>query len=241
MIEANAITKIEQLVQEKQVIEHNGEKFVPIGYHVLRNVNRYDRLLFNTLHSLVSFVNENTQGINLEGAICVVNEDLSVSVLSAPSSVDLKRTELVIAENTPRTLEFNTFHASELFNILLQTRCIYTEEAMDLFGITSKLIMEDNVNLSDDGMSQKVTIKKGMSAASIMSEVIKSRWKLAPYRIFPECDQPVSEFLVRLKGDKENGAYIGLWETDGGMWKVQAKQIIVNKLADLGLTIPIYS
>jgi hypothetical protein len=96
MIEANAITKIEQLVQDKQVIEHNEEKFVPIGYHVLRNVDRYDSLWLNTLYSLVSFVNENTQGINLEGAICVVNEDLSVSVLSAPNSVDLKRTELVI-------------------------------------------------------------------------------------------------------------------------------------------------
>lgn len=70
---------------------------------------------------------------------------------------------------------------------------------------------------------------------------IPSRITLKPYRIFPECEQPESEFLIRFKGDMEMGALIGLWETDGGMWKVQAKRLIAEKLKELGLVIPIYS
>jgi len=40
MIESDAIERIERLVQDKQIIEHNGEKFVPITYKVLRNVDK---------------------------------------------------------------------------------------------------------------------------------------------------------------------------------------------------------
>ena len=48
-------------------------------------------------------------------------------------------------------------------------------------------------------MTQQVTIKRGMSAASAEAEAVKTRMTLSPYRIFPECDQPRSEFLVRIK------------------------------------------
>ena len=92
-----------------------------------------------------------------------------------------------------------------------------------LFGITSRLQLDEGVDLADDGMTQRVTIKKGMSAASMTGVQMPARIALGPYRIFPECDQPVSEFLIRFKGDKERSVR-RLWETDGGMWKVHAKR-----------------
>lgn len=241
MIEADAISKIEKLVQGKQVIEHNGEKFVPITYKVLRNVDRTPCVNLNTLKSLVDFVNENTQGLDLDGAIAVINGDLSVHVVSMPNYIDRERTPIVSAKNVPEAFEFNKFLPAEVFNIYLQTRFVYNEEAKSLFGITSRLQLDEGVDLADDGMTQRVTIKKGMSAASMTGVQMPARIALGPYRIFPECDQPVSEFLIRFKGDKESGAFVGLWETDGGMWKVHAKRLITEKLMALGLTIPIYS
>ena len=241
MIEADAISKIEKLVQDKQVIEYAGEKFVPIAYKVLRNVDKVPAIHLNTLESLVKFISENWQGLDIGNAIAVVDEDLSVAVFSKPNQIDWTRTLIVHAENVPKAFPFNEFVSSELFNIFLQTRFVYNEEAKSLFGITSRLQLDEGVDLADDGMTQKVTIKKGMSAASMTGVQMPARIALGPYRIFPECSQPVSEFLIRFKGSKEEGAYVGLWETDGGMWKVHAKALITEKLMALGLTIPIYS
>lgn len=241
MIESDAIERIERLVQDKQIIEHNGEKFVPITYKVLRNVDKVPAIHLNTLESLVKFINENQQSLDIVNSIAVVNEDLNVGVLSRPNQVDMTRTLIVHSENVPQAFKFNEFIPAELFNILIQTRFVYNEEAQYLFSITSRLNIDEGVELADDGTTQRVTIKKGMSAASMIGVQMPARIALGPYRIFPECPQPVSDFLIRFKGSKEEGAYVGLWETDGGMWKVQAKKLITDKLVELGLTIPIYS
>ncbi|MBE6905330.1 MAG: hypothetical protein E7476_03565 [Ruminococcaceae bacterium] len=58
---------------------------------------------------------------------------------------------------------------------------------------------------------------------------------MKPFRTFLEVDQPESEFLLRLRpGDKESGtqAEIGLFEADGGAWKLMAKHNIAAFFAD---------
>ena len=62
--------------------------------------------------------------------------------------------------------------------------------------------------------------------------------KLRPYRTFKEIDQPESQFLLRLN---ENGN-IGLFEADGGMWKLEAKKsiaILIVYLIDFHLFPPV--
>lgn len=51
---------------------------------------------------------------------------------------------------------------------------------------------------------------------------MKPRVPLRPYRTFQEVEQPESEFLLRL--DEEGN--IGLFEADGGMWKLTARQTV---------------
>ena len=118
---------------------------------------------------------------------------------------------------------------------------MYNAPAKDLFTVSSKLVIDEGIDLSDDGMTTKVTIRKGMSSASATAIAMPSRISLRPYRIFPECEQPESEFLVRLNGSKEKGAFVGLWEADGGSWKVNAKHNIEETLVSMGLPIPIFS
>ena len=56
---------------------------------------------------------------------------------------------------------------------------------------------------------------------------------LRPFRTFQEVEQPESEFLLRLDEDGN----IGLFEADGGMWKLTARQTVKafleKKLAEL--------
>lgn len=51
-----------------------------------------------------------------------------------------------------------------------------------------------------------------------------------PYRTFLEVDQPVSEFIFRMKQDKYDGVLCALFEADGGAWKMEATERIKKYL-----------
>ena len=51
--------------------------------------------------------------------------------------------------------------------------------------------------------------------------------RLRPFRTFLEVEQPESEFLLLVDADKG----IGLFEADGGVWKLEAKRNIADYFA----------
>ena len=65
-------------------------------------------------------------------------------------------------------------------------------------------------NYSDDGVSQKTTIKTGV--------IVPNPVKLRPYRTFAEIEQPESSYVFRIK-DGDRGPTFKLVEADGGLWK----------------------
>lgn len=89
-----------------------------------------------------------------------------------------------------------------------------------LLKLLSRITDESKVSSADNGVSQTVEVRKGVSL--LANEVIRPRVPLRPFRTFLEVEQPESEFLLRIR---EDGA-IGLFEADGGMWKVKAKETI---------------
>lgn len=93
-----------------------------------------------------------------------------------------------------------------------------TEYILDLL---SKVTDENSVKSTDNGLSQTVEARTGIALKEKVS--IKPRVALRPFRTFKEVDQPQSEFLLRLK----EGGQIGLFEADGGMWKLDAKDRIL--------------
>lgn len=50
---------------------------------------------------------------------------------------------------------------------------------------------------------------------------VPNQVKLQPFRTFAEVKQPESEFVFRLKKSGEN-IYAGIFEADGGAWKLEA-------------------
>lgn len=89
-----------------------------------------------------------------------------------------------------------------------------------LLNLLSCISDENNVTSSDNGVTQQVEARKGIALNGKVT--IKPIVKLAPFRTFLEVEQPESEFLVRVK----EGGQIGLFEADGGMWKLKSKQNI---------------
>lgn len=85
---------------------------------------------------------------------------------------------------------------------------------------------------SDDGISQKATVKTGI--ASKGDAIVPNPVKLQPYRTFHEVEQPMSEFIFRMKSD--DGVRCALFEADGGAWENVAmkkiKEYLEVELAD---------
>lgn len=104
--------------------------------------------------------------------------------------------------------------------IELRSRFLPTDDTAYLLDLISRINSEEGIRSDDNGVSQTVTARKGVSLAQ--TEMVRPRVSLRPFRTFREVPQPESEFILRLD---DNGR-IGLFEADGGIWKMEAKDNI---------------
>lgn len=108
--------------------------------------------------------------------------------------------------------------------IEVKSRFLPTEDREYLLGLISRINNEQGVKSTDNGVSQTVTVKKGVSL--LENETVKPRLDLMPFRTFREVPQPRSEFILRL----DDNGNVGLFESDGGIWKIEAKLNIAEYL-----------
>lgn len=104
--------------------------------------------------------------------------------------------------------------------IKLRSAFVQTDDLVYLLDLLSRINKEDGVSAEDNGISQTVTTRQGVSLKQF--ENVRSRVALAPFRTFAEVKQPESEFILRL----DDRARVGLFEADGGFWKLNAKHTI---------------
>lgn len=105
--------------------------------------------------------------------------------------------------------------------IRLRSRFAVNEGQEYLLKLLSSMNMEQSAQSTDNGVTQTVTAKQGISLAQTVA--VKPIVKLKPYRTFLEVDQPESEFLLRI----DDSGRVGLFEADGGAWKLAAKKNVV--------------
>ena len=106
--------------------------------------------------------------------------------------------------------------------IELRSRFLPTDDTAYLLDLISRINTEEGVKSEDNGVSQTVVAKKGVTLQQ--TELVKPRVSLRPFRCFREVAQPESEFILRLDEDGR----VGLFEADGGIWKMEAKDNILN-------------
>lgn len=110
-------------------------------------------------------------------------------------------------------IDFNYYHPAEVFNVLLQSSFIKNDDTAILLKVVGNLKDEAVKNISDDGVSQAVTIKTGV--ATVGDVKVPNPVTLRPYRTFIEVPQPESKFIFRMK----DGGKCALFEADGGAWR----------------------
>ena len=185
-----------------------------------------DEIQMNTLSSLVEYIHAHIDEMP-EKMLVHVQTPTRVSLYSALDH-ERKREHLVCVVAEVPTFKFNDFFDHESFCINVQSKFINNEDRALLLKFAGTVEAGSVAEYGDDGISQKATVKTGI--ASKGEALVPSPLRLIPYRTFPEVEQPESEFVFRMKQDKYAGILCGLFEADGGAWKIAAMQNIKEYL-----------
>jgi len=113
-------------------------------------------------------------------------------------------------------IPFGRYMGVDEFQIMLQSRFEDSANRALVLQLSGSLRSEQSNQIADDGVSQKVTINRGVATAADVT--VKNPVVLKPLRTFYEVAQPESPFILRFN---EN-ANAALFEGDGGAWKLRA-------------------
>lgn len=153
-----------------------------------------------------------------EPIFIMVQDHKNVAVFSRP---DDREKRLYPYEATCADADFHEgWREQQAAIIELRSRFIPTEDSEYLVGLISRINNEQGVQSNDNGVSQVVVTKQGVTLMG--SETVKPRLALQPFRTFREVPQPESDFILRL----DEAGRVGLFEADGGIWKMEAKDNI---------------
>lgn len=172
-------------------------------------------LTVSTLTGLVNYIKGNVDKLKGELLIQVKSEE-EVRLYS-PLNEDRERELYIKAEAIlPNNVRYDQFIDTERFNIMLQSSFVDIGDKKALLQYTG-LVQDENVkSIGDDGVSQQVTVKTGV--ASVGQAIVPNPVSLAPYRTFPEVEQPMSKFIFRM----QDGPRAAIYEADGGAWRNEA-------------------
>lgn len=235
-ISKETIGKIQELVLsgvEPREITVGERRGIAIGDHVYWNDRKFPTTLqFHTLSGIAEYVNRCLDCEYITGApIIQVETEDSVSYYSGAFAPLANR--CILASARPRSVEsfpFGRFMPCEEFIIKLQALFVPDRgDWQEVVGACAGIKKQDGVEYKDSGVTQKVVVQSGLSL-STMKE-LPNPVVLAPYRTFPEIEQPESSFVLRVT-DGRSGPELALFEADGGAWKLTAMERIKNYLKE---------
>mgnify|MGYP000890509765 CR=1 FL=1 len=224
------IEKIERMAQKEntQLFDIHDRKYSTEQlYEIKKQYDSPKRIVLNTIESLSEIIK-----IELDKAHhpLFVNVD-SPTVINVFSTYhndeDCRRDYIYGAEAELPRITLNNYLDHESFMIALRSKFVENDDVMYMLNLLSKISDENSVNSEDNGVSQTVKAKKGV--VLVENVIVRPKVKLAPFRTFLEVEQPESEFLLRL----QEGGLIGLFEADGGAWRLDAKNNVKELLERL--------
>lgn len=232
-IDGSAIDRIASLAQEAAVVQQidvNGVKFTD------KHLNRVDgdpRLpqprVFYTLAGFADYLKAET--ISPSPLIHVVSPHLVEAV--SPLLGGDKHLRAVYAQASYKpvtTFHFGHFDSLDQLAIGLQT--CFDQKAggiVNLRKFCGSVRGSSERVTADDGVSQMVQAKSGIAA--VQDAPVNNPWELAPYRTFPEVEQPTSYYVLRF--DQGTDMEAALFPTGDQSWEVEAVSSIATKLRSL--------
>ena len=222
-MERTGIEKIVELaapnVQEIDGRTYTDKRIIPVERP------RVETLELTTLNSLVKLIQEESIDYITPLIVQVSSYD-AVEVFAGIQAADRKRENPYCCKAETVHIQFDQKLDYESMMIALKSKFVQTPELLELVKLLGSITEQSSAQVSDDGFSQNVVVRKGIALKD--NKTINPIVKLKPYRTFAEIDQPESEFLLRLS----DGANVALYEADGGAWKLEARKRIADYLRE---------
>ena len=193
-------------------------------------------LTVTTLTGLVDYLKANVDKLDVQELLCHVESPAKVMLYSGLRGQHHDRAAFIAVELQQVQIPLNTFIDAEKFNILVQSAFVEGDDAAPATDKAKVLRYASNVtqtasaNSADDGVTQAVTVRKGVASVGI--EPLPNPVTLRPFRTFAEVEQPASRFVFRAKGADEGNVSFALFEADGGAWKGEAMRNVANFLRE---------
>lgn len=183
----------------------------------------------NSLCAITEYINKNVNPVEeYSGRRYIIHVDSPTKVILKREQNEIKSThELVICEAIGGRFPFNQYILPEDFLIKLQTSFENDDKGNrnNLIAIASNISNKMEDGIVDDGISQTVTVKKGVALKT--RETIVNPIVLIPYRTFTEVQQPASPFVFRINADGKEPR-CALFDDNSGMWQIEAMENIRN-------------
>lgn len=192
-----------------------------------------------TLTSLKDYIESRVDEIDKSKILLHIKSPIEVRIISCVFGEFKQRTLLMKAESsTLPSIRLNTYLSSETFNIQTQSCFVDSFDRAKVLAFSGNAQHVISSAISDDGVTQAVSVAAGV--ASKASKALPNPVTLQPYRTFLEVEQPASAFIFRAQGSEESkGISFGLWEADGGAWRMIAMQNIrhwlLKNIPDVGI------
>ncbi|MEW6775351.1 MAG: hypothetical protein AB1405_03605 [Bdellovibrionota bacterium] len=225
-----AVDKIQELVEDKNpIVESGGRDYSirqlhpvvpptpkPIGLSTLAGVRDLAKKLLD----------------QQELILVVVESGGEVAIVSQLLDDWQQRAEYgrATVENQGAPFPFGQKLDPESFIIAVHSQFADTADKGIILKLAGAITAERVVTAQDDGISQQVGVRQGITMQEKAS--LPSLVSLKPFRTFREVDQPESKFLFRAHQEGDGIPRLSLREADGGAWKIEAIQRVAKWLRD---------
>lgn len=195
------------------------------------------RSTYKKIKSHTPLINENLESSTLQGIVDYIKMQTDIRLIGEKLLIDIKsplevslfsdvfyeevehehkRIKLVTSKAILPTRCINRFMDTEQFVIELMSKYEETPDLNDILVLASNIVKNSDVQVADDGISQKVQAKTGI--ATVKNVEVKNPFKLKPYRTFTEVEQPESYFIFRI--DKNGDC--SLFDSGDSSWRNEA-------------------
>jgi hypothetical protein len=230
-MDSTYVKEMERLANEGRVIEKDGQTYSSLTMNPVFFEPRPEALTVRTLTGLKDYLANNRDGLAMPDLIVQVVDHKTVAVMSALTGKDRRRDSYIAAKFDGSVFSFGSWQDSESFIIAVNSLFLPSVGRDEILSFVSRLKIEDESNITDDGVSQGATIRAGIKGGLVETAKAPSRTVLVPYRTFAEIEQPESEFIFRMRRSDGGGVQLALFEADGGAWKSVAMERLAAWLA----------
>ena len=192
-----------------------------------------DPIRVNTLSALVDYIKGMPEELRDKMILHIVSPKevkLYSGLLEEKHRETLFECEAIVNE-----FHFDKYYDQERFLIELQANFVTSEDLETIMKVSGNIQAGTTASYSDDGVSQKTTIKSGVQRADV---IVPNPVKLVPYRTFSEVEQPSSLYVFRIRDDGGEPMF-KLVEADNGLWKNAAmkkiKEYFEYELAEVSI------